>query len=489
MLVAAAGAVALVSFGIGIAVSNGRGTDDSADPVGSSTVEAPDGTEGDEAESVASDDGAIENDDTHDAADAQGDEGDGGGEDGEEGHGDVAVAAEPEIELTPAAQSDAGDFSFGFDGTPDEPTPFAPADWDITVHSRDVSTFAALQPIEAAHGPGCEPPTETHTVTAYADSVYLCRDHMMTAINAEAYAMIYVTPDQMVDFSDGEAVIRLDISTLRSTTRDWWDVWITPFDDNVQLPLDLGSEVDASGPPRRAIRVGLGSENQMEAEVYDEFTAFDFGEFPEGQVPGDWGTGYETFLTPDAARRDTFEIRISQNRLRVGMPEYDFWWIDSEIPDLDWTQGVVQFGHHSYNPTKDCNTTNTPRPPVDECTPMTWHWDNFEISPSVPFDIVRGRTRAAVESSPVIELAEPAPDGGFARFTGIGNDIQVRFDGGDWLDATPQATVRTTVEEHFTSYWMEIPAGTSSVEFSGDDWFGGEWLVRDLSVWRDPGRA
>lgn len=36
------------------------------------------------------------------------------------------------------------------------------------------------------------------------------------------------------------------------------------------------------------------------------------------------------------------------------MPAYNFWWIDATIPNLGWDMGVVQFGHHSYNPTKDC---------------------------------------------------------------------------------------------------------------------------------------
>src|SRR4051794_22251403 len=35
---------------------------------------------------------------------------------------------------------------------------------------------------------------------------------------------------------------------------------------------------------------------------------------------------------------------------------------------------VVQFGHHSYNPTNE-----------GAGVPATWHWDNLQPSPSTPF--------------------------------------------------------------------------------------------------------
>ena len=68
--------------------------------------------------------------------------------------------------------------------------------------------------MDAAHGPGCEPPPATHPTSDYGDAVYLCKDHMMTAINAGGYGMIYLTPDRQIDFSEGEATIRFDVSTL-----------------------------------------------------------------------------------------------------------------------------------------------------------------------------------------------------------------------------------------------------------------------------------
>ena len=393
-----------------------------------------------------------------------------------------------------------------FDGEPTSPAPWDPDDWDVTVHSRDRSTWDALEPMDAEHGPACEPPTTTHVVTAYDDAVFRCRDHLMTAINAEGYGMIYLTPDRMVDLSAGEAVVSFDVSTFRSSARDWWDVWITPYDDQLQLPLDLGTDVDASGPPRRSIRVGLDPDNALEAELYDDFDRVDVGGDRPGQLPSTWWVGYESFLQPDRARRDTVEIRLSRTHLRVGMPAYGTWWIDTDLPELDWDRGVVQLGHHSYNPTKDCNVANTPKPPVETCAPSTWHWDDVRIEPAVPFSITRSTPRAveaperpADEPAPTADVPSgptegerplrfdrPAPEGAMLRFAGIGTDLEVSFDGGAWEPAQRQATDEPTKEEHFASYWTPVPEGTTSVAVRGSDWFGGPWRVRDATFWAAP---
>lgn len=389
-------------------------------------------------------------------------------------------AAETEIAAVP------GVFLATFDGAPPAPAPFDDPGWDVTVHSRSVDTFEVLEPVQAAHGPDCSAPPDSHEITAYDDMVYRCRDHMMTALNASDYGMIYLTPDHLVDFRDGTATIAFDVSTARTSVRDWWDVWITPYDDHLQLPLDLGTDVDAAGPPRRSLHVTLGTENQMHATIYDEFEPVTFDGWPEDNVPGDPFTGYETFLDPDPARRDRFEIQLSADHLRVGMPDYDFWWIDTDIPPLDWSAGVVQFGHHSYNPTKDCHVVNNPTPPVDDCLPNTWHWDNVSIDPSVPFTIVGASPRSVDEAVPTVTLDVPAPADARLRFAGIGDGLEVRFDDGPWEPAVAQATQQPTKDEHFAGYWQPIPAGTTTVSFRSDDWWGGPWHVRDVSVWAPP---
>jgi hypothetical protein len=355
-----------------------------------------------------------------------------------------------------------------FDGDPPQPQPWNPPNWDVVVHSRDVSTWDQLEPMHAGHGGNCSPPPETHMITAYKDAVHLCKNHVMTAINASGYGVIYLTPDHMVDFSKGEAVIQFDVSTARTSTRDWIDLWITPYEDNLQLPLS-DFYPDLSGDPFRAIQVEMGTFNGK--------TTFGLNvirNFKAQSINGTTWIGYEDFLTPSATRRDRFELRISSNHIKFGMPDYNFWWFDADIPTLEWTQGIVQFGHHSYTPQKAC----------DGCGPNTWHWDNVRIQPAIPFTIIEAKERYTnKKQGSRINLSAPAPADGYLRFSGIGKNLEVSFDdGATWQKALPQKQERYS-EGAFWSYWMPIPASVSHILFRGQDWWGGEWRVKDISAW------
>jgi hypothetical protein len=363
-----------------------------------------------------------------------------------------------------------GAFKATFDGTPASPQTWNPTGWDVAVHSRDVNTWEQLEAMPAMHGADCGAPPATHTVSNYEDAVFQCRNHVMTAIQAGGYGVIYLTPNQMVDFSRGEAVIRWDMSTLRTSMRDYVDVWITPYEDNLELPFELG-EVDLTGAPRNAIQVRMDlARNSFFATRYENFDSTPIGEVSV--------LDYSSFLTPDAARRDTFELRISNGRLRFGMPAYNAWWVNSSFAPLDWTQGVVQFGHHSYNPLKDCSS----------CQANTWHWDNVLISPAVPFTMIHTDRRAVERATPSVTLERPAPANANLRFAGIGDDLQVSFDGGKtWQAAQMQKQDPSLLkDEHFKNFWMPIPAGTRQVRFRGQAWWGADWLVRDVSVWAAP---
>jgi len=367
--------------------------------------------------------------------------------------------------------ADSSVFVETFDGAPERPQSWRPANWDVTVHSRDVDTWYQLEEMVTDHGADCSPPPATHTMSRrYEDAVYQCRNHIMTAIKAAGYGMIYLTPNHMVDFSQNPATIRFDVSTLRTSLRDWIDLWISPYDEHLQIPLqsDLAT-VDVSGPPRNAVQVRMDlSGNFFDVVIYRNFqpTVID-GAF----VP------YENFLEPSPARRDTFELQISRTGIKFGMPAYNFYWVDATIADLGWDQGVVQFGHHSYNPTKDCTS----------CRPGTWHWDNVTISPGRPFTMVAADRLYADRENPTVILSAPAPANAHLRFTGIGPNLEVRFDKGTWQPAGLQTQdSQFFKDEHFRSFWMPIPAGTTQVEFRGDRWWGADWHVRNISVWSLP---
>jgi hypothetical protein len=360
-----------------------------------------------------------------------------------------------------------------FDGAPAVPESYQPADWDITVHSRDRDYWYNLEPMQAIHGPQCDAPPATHLVDTYENAVFRCNNHVMTAIRASGYGVIYLTPNQMVDFSgqlSSVGVIRFDVSTLRTSKRDWIDIWVTPYEDNLQAPLEDWLP-DLNGEPRRAIhiRMDFGSGSPPGGS----FEGFVIRDFEAEELPQNASAGYETLFTPSATQRQTFELRISANRIQFGLPAYNFWWIDTPIADLGWSQGVVQLGHHSYNPMKDCST----------CTPNTWHWDNVQITPAVPFTILRAGQRYVLPGNENVQLTAPAPANAHLRFSAIGENLEVSFDGGlSWQTAQMQAQEEYH-EDHFRTYWTPVPAGAIAVRFRGEEWWGGDWHVRDISVW------
>ncbi|MGH2492605.1 MAG: hypothetical protein ACRDF9_13995, partial [Candidatus Limnocylindria bacterium] len=367
-----------------------------------------------------------------------------------------------------AAPSATSEFLEQFTGAPVGPLPWRPASWDVTVHSRDTGTWSSLQSMHAGHGADCSAPPATHDISSYEDAVFQCRDHVMTAINAGGYGLIYLTPNQLVDFSTGEAVVRFDMSTLNTSSRDWPDLWITPFNENLQLALDNWLP-DGNGEPRNALHIKLENETASARVVRN---------FAVQNLSANWWTTYQTFLSPSASRRDTFELRLSRTHVRFGMPAYNFWWIDTDIAPLDWTSGVLQLGHHSYNPTKDCA-------PGSICAPNTWHWDNVSISPALPFTMLRADRRYVdASTSSQLNFGLPAPAGARLRFAGIGTNLGVSFDGGaSWQTPQLQGFTKSVGPETFRSYWTPVPAGTSSVRFRGSAWCCGGWMVRDASIW------
>lgn len=372
----------------------------------------------------------------------------------------------------PGQQGAAGTFLDTFDGRPAAPEPWHGTGWDVTVHSRDRETWDTLEPMAAHHGPDCSAPPASHPMNTYDDAVYHCNNHVMTSINASGYGVIYLTPNQQIDFKDGEAVVRFDLSTLRSSTRDWVDLWITPYDDHVQLPLESWLP-DLTGEPRRAVHIRLGTFNDLSV-----FGGTIYRDTTEEKLPDRTLTGYEKVLTPSAVRRDPFELRISRTSVKFGMPDYDLWWIDTPIADLGWDRAIVQFGHHSYTPTKECSQA--------ACAANTWHWDSVSIAPAVPFTILPGDARRlSAERGNAVQFAAPAPPDSHFRFVAIGTAMEVSFDGGEsWQAAQPRPirAGRDTLNT-FVPYWTPMPAGATSAMVRGGNWLAGTWQARDFSIW------
>jgi len=363
-----------------------------------------------------------------------------------------------------------------FDGNPVAPAPFSDSEWDIQVHSRDPGTWYALEGIDAQHGADCSAPPATHHNTSYEGAVFQCRDHVMTAINAGGYGAIYLTPNRLVDFSNG-ATIQFDLSTLRMSLRDWVDIWITPYDDNLALPFDNG-DVDLQGMPRKGLHITMSAFNGETT-----FRCYRIDNFVQEELNGShWWLSVDSLLAglgrqPSATVRDTFRLDLSPGSLKFSLPVASDGNWGGEFCNttgeggiggsLGFTKGVVQFGHHSYTPSKD-----------GAGVPATWHWDNVSIEPSEPFSIIQA-DRRYVDGEQTVNFASPAPAGSSLRFSANGV-VEVNF-GSGWQAARIQPA-QTNVDRT-RSYWMPIPAGTQAVQFRGQDTSNGPFFAKDFSIW------
>lgn len=372
------------------------------------------------------------------------------------------------------ANSAAGSFRAEFSGTPAKPQPAAAslADFDVQVHDR--GSFFALEAMEAQHGPDCAGPPATHrTSGSYADAVFNCKDHLMTALSSSGYGVIYLTPGQIFDFSGGGS-ITFDLSTERMSVRDWWDVLITPYEDNLALPLlsNLSQGTDLQGPPRNTIHVG--TDNGEGAPVLS--TVVDGKEWsgPSWVSPANAGIAD---TVNQAATRQTFKLTIGNGRMKferlasATAPALVFWDVAAAVP---FTSGIVQFGHHSYNPAK-----------CDGCQAGTWHWDNITLSKSTPFTMIKADRRYTQGGA--VNFGSPAPANAYLRFAGI---CEVSVDG---QPVTRMPTYdRWGVgykPEHMSSYFVPIAEGTQSVNFTfdADDWYSGPCIAKDFSIWSTGG--
>ncbi len=414
----------------------------------------------------------------------------------------ATVMTTPTLAAPPVPSTQATNrFADRFDGLGiGQLDPIDKTKWDVSVHTRAREFWFELESMQAAHGLDTAPPPATHLTSAYEDAVYVAREHLMTAINAETYGLIYLTPHALADWRDEECVIRFDVSTLRTSRRDWIDLWITPWDDNMILPLEEELP-DLQGNPRRGLQFRMGT-----WRTFFEGAEVDWSHFEPVRYDDHVGTllpfsveGYENFVTPDARQRETIEVRISRTRIRMGLPDYNFWWVDTEIDDLGFDCGVVQFGHHSYNPMKPGTLApiahDTQLAGTRDPSPGSWHWDAFSIEPAIPFESIPADRRFVVGSDiQPVTFARPAPKDAFLRFAAHSR-TEVSFDGGPFVAATRQDGSRENFGSHddrfFSSYWMPIPEGTTSVRVRMTaqgiwDQYNFDTMAKDFSIWHRP---
>lgn len=357
-------------------------------------------------------------------------------------------------------------------GTPATPEPVsqnpAYAHYDVQVHNRD--RFAQWDATMAAqHGSSCEGPPATHAVLSLSDAVFICNDHVMTSGNAGGYGEIMITPSQIVNCSTG-CTVQWDQSTQRMSLRDWPDVWLTPWNDNLALPFDAG-DVDLQGVPRQGIHVNAPfSQNSWAVAT--------IANYQETYLPFDQYTGMGSGIDAgvnQAAVRQTFRLTITpghvkMERLPSATAPIGITWVDADCACLLAPDYVVQFGHHIYNPEKD-----------GAGIPATWHWSNFVLGNSAPFTLIHTTPALATANNTLVTFAAPAPANAFLRFSGV---CRVLIDG----NMAPRQTF-VGHPEHASSYFIPLAQGKQSVSvsFAPDDWYGGPCGAQDFHVWAKTG--
>ncbi len=373
-------------------------------------------------------------------------------------------------------------------GVPATPQPIyansALAHYDVQVHSRDnFSQWDA--PMDAQHTNTCGAPPGTHAVQALSESVFVCNDHVMTAGYAQGYGEIILTPSQIVNCSAG-CTVQWDMSTERLSSRDWPDVWLTPWNDNLALPFDIG-DVDMQGLPRQGIHINAeANQNSWAVGTISNYT--------ETLLPNYWwesmsgsGTAANNIVagTNQAAVRQTFKLTVTAGHVKMerlaSATATQFTWVDSDCTCLLASDYVVQFAHHIYNPTKD-----------GAGVPATWHWSNFTLSDSSPFTLIHMQPQCSSCANPyvvaadntLVQFAAPAPANAFLRFTGV---CKVLIDGA----VAPKKTFIGHFE-HASNYWIPIAEGKQSVtvSFAQDDWYGWGFNpgcgAQDFAIWAKP---
>jgi hypothetical protein len=381
----------------------------------------------------------------------------------------------------PAAAA-ASSFGFNWMQAPSTPLDWTPGqvnDWDL-VENIDGPTDNNGT-MQAGHGPDCSAPPATHTVVSLADSAYICKDHMMTAVNGGGnafvtYGAIYFAPAQLADWSQGPAAVSWKVSTERLSTRDWWQVNLTPFSQNMVLPLMEGFPAYA-GEPVSGIQLRVDNGTCRAGNIGTIIRVSVISGSHENEITQN-PPCVEDAVSPSAATRSQFQIDVSSGHLKVSMPGSNLVWFDGPV-NLGFNQAVVQFSHHSYNPLKGADVTAG-----GTLGPNTYHWSDVGISPATPFTMLRPQQPFSLHEgqNPVLNLPQAAPQGSFLRFAGLGN-FEASYDGGKTYQAA-RVQGDNSHPEHFASYWTPVPAGTTQVMLKGQiNGSNYPWWVEDVSVW------
>jgi hypothetical protein len=411
----------------------------------------------------------------------------------------IGVVLDPASHMQQVVAQTAG-FIETFDGAPAVPTDYQnPNNWDILISGVNTAETSTAQ-----HGPHCEAPgfpynpVNSHPITSRADAVFMCNNHVMTSPGITGYGAIYMTPPALMDFSRGTATLSWDMSTLRTSSRDWVDIVLTPYSerhlfaynnfdnhapvDNIHIMLAGGGNVFLVSQ-----RVNGGADVNVSGDTFTRWNDVLAAQNPP--------------LSESAARRDTFRVQLSATHISMCLVGNDtgqsytyrgqagFCWVNTNLPTplnpAIWgNQSTVQLDHRVYNAEKACSSVedalNIIHNPFGDanCPPNTWHWDNVNINPAVPFSVIRP-TRDFELTNPApqtVTFTAAAPANTNLEFItqGHNSEIQVSFDAGrTWQPGLLQPALMPGHDEAAEMVWMPVPIGTQLIEVRGANGFWG----------------
>lgn len=479
----------------------------------------------------------------------------------------VVLVQQAKFPLTKSSAATTWAFEETFDGAPTVPTPFKSPRWDIVIDSNDIDGimdgqtvaeavgYATPDAIELGHGPHCEPPYDPtnpnnpnniHTVPVDFDPLgfqqntrpllnFICNNHMMSVAKA-GYGISSFLPRQVFDWNGRTGLIEFETSLYPAQGgREWWDLYIAPPQEILLDHVRKDEGGDYEQMPKRALKFKFHGQ-KFNVNLIDNYQEI-------------WGTshwqkyGCQTGETTCAFPNDTSinDPRIRRNvRVQVSNTSWKFqlevdanaptnapsltyetidgkryWTFSGNWPQpLSFNQGLIRWGHHSYNATKDGNFG---RP----WSQFTFHWDNMRFDgPVIPshtafepiahFVDLRGDPDPNKIRGVKINVNVAASDIKNPRLVGHINSPltsqstaeiqtnsigfqQFRVNGGPWQNVSYIKNI--PIDRTWTSFrntLTNVVAGENTIEFrypfrpAGATWQGNGYTVKDIEIQIDP---
>jgi hypothetical protein len=342
-----------------------------------------------------------------------------------------------------------------------------------------------MTPMEAQHGQDCAPPPAFHNISTLDKTIFMCKDHLMTAIDCCGRgldAMVTLQPNHLVDLSKGEAVVRVDVSTRsKSASGDWWEIWLTPWDDQLVNPMGTNT-FHQGGPPRNSVMLIVQDFDTTSTSKGWGEAVFDQNGDEVLDHMRHLATGISDFVPFSDTRRDTYEIRITKEKIKKFIKSDGQMKFVSEfaIPGgFKANEAVVQFAQSNYRTRQDGGGCS------EDCgtLPNTWHWDNVEIYPAIPYKLVNAQEMYLTQTERFNSLPKKvtfkaaAPANARLIFRGwdMQNKPKISFDNGaNWQVVNYVRPSPDTIGYNppgipdALSYSVAIPAGQTSVLMNGN---------------------